>query len=335
MVRKIKDKKKETSIAPGYRKDVTQGKETYKKKDQQEIPLSSKGTEMQTVSKGTGTEVKKEDVPTVPTFTPNPEQTTQQKIEEGMKSGAISNEQGNKLMKEAQSPEQMQVQERDKGIIDSIAQFGLLPAVIAGNTISKGLNFATGIDMGQTSTEEIASFKIGKALGLATTAAATVLAFKALYPVTIGKIGVSGRAGLSSLRVTSQQAGISMETVSKLTPYQKVGVIKKAASFIGRHKTAISGAQFLTAWLSSDNIISGASIQARDVGNAATFGQISGAEANDILDQLQSNKNTGTFFMKAAVYSNPFLLMFSKAYLTNASQAQAQIDRARKIANSV
>ncbi len=361
MVKFLKKKKREIGLQPGFTSVKRPGKE--KEFAERESKTISTGiNKSKTIFGKKGKRVTEEEA-TGPTFIPSAkavetspgrfeskpqeEISEEERIAQGTKkrreetisaieSGTIDEATGRKLLKELdvdQNIEQMDGTPEQKGIVHDIARLGLLPAVISANVISSGLRLTTGADLGQTTTEEVASTTLGKALGIGTVAAVTtltgLLAFKALFPATAGNIAAGNTAGLG---VTAKKAQVSSEIIAKMTNLQKIGVIKKASGFLRRHKVAvgaISATQLLTAWLSSDNIITGAGIQASGIEKDLIFGNLSSAEAEPILDDLQRNKNVGTFFMKAAVFTNPFLLAFSKAYLTNANQAQGQLDRAR------
>lgn len=136
-----------------------------------------------------------------------------------------------------------------------------------------------------------------------------------------------------------QAAGLARE-LGRRRVSEVADVLTKSGNFLLSKKGlvtlsavgTVTGLQYGVAWLASDNVISGASIQARDIANDLRFGNTTPEEATANLDQLQERINKGKFWVKAAIATSPLLIGTLNLWLANANGAQNSIDIARRLA---
>lgn len=157
----------------------------------------------------------------------------QQEFDKGLETGSfdLSEEAFNRIASERgmfqqEQPQQQEAQDsQERSFLDRVAQLGVLPAVLAANTINT-IGSLVGLELGDNvTTEEIVQdTKFGKALGLGTVAAASVIA--ATYAATATGVlkGTAGKVATPFIQARRAVALGSMKasgTLAKLTAFGK------------------------------------------------------------------------------------------------------------------
>jgi hypothetical protein len=243
--------------------------------------------------------------------------------------------------------EKKPIKQPELSTIEKVAKVGLLPAAAGAKLLSK-----TDLSIGEIA-EQTARTGAGKALGVGTVAAATVLTGVAASKLLVGgtMAAKSGTAVITSTKTTIGSGYVGKEFVakgtsitmqrafqtlggSKIAMFQKsigkmsVPAVKKLLTSKGFIKigAGIAGTDAIMAWLASDNIMSGISIHMRDLQFAVKNGAVSKEDALAEIQSQQEWKDYAEGFVKISSKVNPILWPFGKLLLINAKKTQIDID---------
>lgn len=183
------------------------------------------------------------------------------------------------------------------------------------------------------------AFGGGAAAAGAGTGAAKVAASTAGRGVITQTLMAGGKRAVAQRAISATPA---LSKVGKLFEVSKVTAAQNALKGLGLNqvksiltpKKLIVGAigtDAMMAWLASDNIMSGVSIHARDLGYNVRQGIITKEEALSQLDDLQAWKNRAERFVKISSKLNPILMPFGRIMMTNAHKSQADLDLQKQI----
>ena len=135
-----------------------------------------------------------------------------------------------------------------------------------------------------------------------------------------------------AFQVSGKTASTLANMMSNLGQLTASSIVKQGIGLAWKFKgrtigiiTAVTGAQMLWTWFAVDNVMTGASIYARDTAEAVRFGVLSRGEAIAGLDEAQKRVNQAKRF--AQIQSlNPLIAIFSRNIRNGITQTQAQIE---------
>lgn len=124
------------------------------------------------------------------------------------------------------------------------------------------------------------------------------------------------------------QRGFTRAT-TQLGKLDKAGVLSllksKPVQFVGKNLGTIALTSGIMTWLASDNIMSGASIFARDVAGAVDRGDVPRIKGLELIEEQQELVDTARSFVNVATMVNPLMWPFRNIVMTNAEGAQNAI----------
>lgn len=246
------------------------------------------------------------------------EEILQARFDEGMKTGSfdLNEEQYNRIAQErgmvTTQPQEQPQSEAERGFFDKAAQIGIMPAVLAANTISKALSLV-GVDIGTINTQDFSETGVGKTLGLLTGVAAVTAGGLAAYGL------YSGYSAASATALTSARAavGVSAAKTSIATSLASSNLVKSL--FVGGVVVSLINGRI------SD--IEGSITNQREtltmIGLATREGIISIEEAMLMFDDIESDMN------KSASAIHQTNLVSIKSYLGKGRETETKIEKAK------
>ena len=144
-----------------------------------------------------------------------------------------------------------------------------------------------------------------------------------------GMFGAGSQMLLSVFPLAAQYFGWTQTTTTgkilKIGPFKLKTLLRGGAWAAG----GLSGADTLTVWLASDNIITGAAFSANMVLEAFENNEITREEALRQMDEVQTWVDDSEGFVKTSVKANPVLWVFGKQFLINARKGQSDLAKKR------
>lgn len=138
--------------------------------------------------------------------------------------------------------------------------------------------------------------------------------------------GAASRAGVQKLFTMSGRAAAS-KGLQKLGLAGTKNLLLKRGFVIGG---SVISANVLMAWFASDNILSGSSIYARDVGGLVEEGTMTAEEGLAYLDQVESWQNLAKGNVQVAGKYNPLMRPYAEELAANGELGTAAINLQRQ-----